>query len=115
MKIQYMLSNGAWVPASPLQLDTMFARILERETWFAPRQHREPMTTWQQVLQYLATGKELHHDDDWYAVLRLEPAPLPEIQKRLVRCDCGHTCASTLVMSASLGSACPECYDRMSD
>jgi len=28
-------------------------------------------------------------------------------------CDCGHW--STQSMSASLGSACPDCYDRMSD
>ena len=39
------------------------------------------------------------------------PDPFP----KLVRCDCGHECEAGLVMSASLGSSCPECYDKMSD
>lgn len=38
---------------------------------------------------------------------------LPEPETLL--CDCGHECERVLVMSASLGTACPECYDRMSD
>ena len=33
----------------------------------------------------------------------------------MVRCDCGHTVARNLVMSASLGTSCFDCYDRMSD
>ena len=33
----------------------------------------------------------------------------------LVKCACGHTVAKRLVMSASRGSSCPDCYDRMSD
>ena len=33
---------------------------------------------------------------------------------RRVMCDCGHECASTLVMSAARGTSCPDCYDRMS-
>lgn len=33
----------------------------------------------------------------------------------LVRCSCGHTVHRSLVMSASRGTACPDCYDRMSD
>ena len=34
---------------------------------------------------------------------------------RMIRCDCGHTVASNLVMSASTGTSCPDCYDRMSE
>lgn len=34
---------------------------------------------------------------------------------RLVRCACGHTVTTGQVMSASLGTSCPDCYDRMSD
>lgn len=34
---------------------------------------------------------------------------------RLVRCDCGHEVPAELVMSASLGSTCPDCYDKWSD
>jgi hypothetical protein len=32
-----------------------------------------------------------------------------------VKCDCGHSVPASQVMSASLGTACPDCYDRMSD
>jgi len=40
-----------------------------------------------------------------------------EVQRQnnpLTRCDCGHTVPRNLVMSASLGTSCPDCYDRMS-
>lgn len=33
----------------------------------------------------------------------------------LVRASCGHTVSRAVVMSASLGTACPACYDRLSD
>lgn len=33
----------------------------------------------------------------------------------MVRCDCGHTVAKHLVMRASRGTACADCYDRMSE
>jgi hypothetical protein len=36
---------------------------------------------------------------------------LPE----MVECDCGHECGAAMVMSASMGTACPDCYDMMSD
>jgi len=35
-------------------------------------------------------------------------------QPELVRCSCGHSVARQLVMTASLGTACPDCYDEMS-
>jgi len=37
------------------------------------------------------------------------------VQVSMVRCFCGHTVSATMVMSASMGSSCPDCYDRMSD
>lgn len=33
----------------------------------------------------------------------------------LKKCDCGHTVPRIHVMSASRGTACPDCYDRMSE
>jgi hypothetical protein len=32
----------------------------------------------------------------------------------LHRCDCGHSVPRSTVMNTSTGTACPECYDRMS-
>lgn len=33
----------------------------------------------------------------------------------LARCDCGHSVPENQRMRASLGTSCPDCYDRMSD
>jgi hypothetical protein len=32
----------------------------------------------------------------------------------MVRCSCGHTIPRDQVMAATLGSSCPDCYDRLS-
>lgn len=32
----------------------------------------------------------------------------------MVKCDCGHSVPQGQRMSASLGTSCPDCYDRMS-
>lgn len=36
---------------------------------------------------------------------------LPE----MVECDCGHECGAGMVMSASRGTSCPDCYDTLSN
>jgi len=33
----------------------------------------------------------------------------------MVKCSCGHTIPKSQVMSASRGTSCPDCYDRMSN
>ena len=43
---------------------------------------------------------------------KIKPAPRPAPQ--MVRCDCGHLVRAGQRMSASMGSSCPNCYDRMS-
>lgn len=52
-----------------------------------------------------------------------ETTPLDEIEAarlqpmrpaKMVRCGCGHTVPAYLVMNASLGTSCPDCYDDMS-
>lgn len=32
----------------------------------------------------------------------------------LIKCDCGHSVPAGSVMNASVGTSCPDCYDRMS-
>lgn len=41
--------------------------------------------------------------------------PIIEKKVKMITCNCGHTVHETAVMSASLGTSCPDCYDRMSD
>ena len=42
-------------------------------------------------------------------------APVVERVVAMKKCSCGHTVPVALVMSASMGSSCPDCYDRMSE
>ncbi len=52
-----------------------------------------------------------HYYDHSYGVIgRKHNASAPE----MVRCSCGHTVPRSQVMQASHGTACPDCYDRMS-
>jgi len=43
--------------------------------------------------------------------IAIHTQPEPE----MVNCSCGCTIEKSLVMSASMGSSCPDCYDRMSE
>ncbi len=51
---------------------------------------------------------------EWYQKIRLIPAVNPQPKAELIECDCGHAIAKDTVMWASMGSSCPDCYDRMS-
>lgn len=115
MNIQTKLSNGSWI--NETEIEKVLDMVINRESWFAPRVKREPMTTRQQVLDFLASGKTINYGDDWYAVVRDADAFQPRQVKQVIeiKCDCGHTVAKNLVMNASLGTSCPDCYDRMSD
>ena len=53
-----------------------------------------------------------YYDHSVGYIRRKRPAPPPQ---RLVKCDCGHSVEPVLVMNASSGTSCPDCYDRMSD
>ena len=75
-----------------------------------------------EIMAKLAAGEVLKYDCDWYAKIRcgniadakraatMAARPVPV----MVRCDCGCTVEKSLVMNASTGTACPDCYDRMS-
>ena len=70
-KFQRQLATGTWTDETDeTYINSFLDRVLARETWFAPRVEREPMTTREQVLAYLATGKTLQYGDDWYATVR---------------------------------------------
>lgn len=61
---------------------------------------------------------ELGRTPETTALDELEAVAIERAQgttRDMVRCGCGHTVARSLVMSASLGTCCPNCYDRLSD
>jgi len=112
MELQYQLSNGNW------------ANCNDRTEEFLARCEEQAQIDRSAVLSLLNEGRELRNSpSDWYSVCRdLEAierirearrAAAPPVQ--MVKCSCGHTVPRMSVMSASIGSSCPECYDRMSN
>ena len=114
MQLLKQYSNGTWGRIEEERIDFYIENILKRESWLAPRLKREPMTTKEDVLNYLKTGKELHWDDEWYAVIKMDMPKKPTAPVEMEKCDCGHTVPKCTAMSTSTGTSCPDCYDRMS-
>ena len=109
-----MNSTGRWADVPAEKLPRLFDLVIERESWFAPRKNRTPMTTHAEVEALLATGQDLPYGDDWYQVLRAKQVPQATQPITLVLCDCGHSVHAVSVMHASLGTSCVDCYDRLS-
>mgnify|MGYP001586675630 CR=1 FL=1 len=111
-----MNSIGRWADVPADKLPRLLDLVLTRESWFAPRQNRTPMTTHAEVEALLATGQDLPYGDDWYQVLRAKQMSQQAENAgiTLVACDCGHSVQPISVMHASLGTSCPDCYDRLS-
>jgi hypothetical protein len=68
----------------------------------------------------LAASVGVRVDDHYNASTRYDiiAAAIAKATGRLpemVECDCGHECGAEMVMSASMGTACPDCYDTLSD
>lgn len=49
-----------------------------------------------------------------HSMAMIRAANVPKKQVEMKKCDCGCTIPKMSVMSASMGSSCPDCYDRMS-
>ena len=72
-----------------------------RETWQAMRREDRVLFKLGRV-RLLCAEAELKR-------ARSRPASVREI-----RANCGHLIPANLLMNASMGTACPDCYDRMS-
>jgi hypothetical protein len=126
MNLQYQLSSGAWRDCGD-RTEAFLARCekfngigTDGKMCAAFRAVR--LLTRDEVLVALADGQSLRNDiADWYSNCRdcsgVEAAALRAAQPtaEMRRCSCGHTVPDNSVMSASRGSSCPRCYDRMSD
>ena len=109
------LSNGKWHQVEQ-NTEWYINGVIEQESWIAPLENREPMTRTDDVLAALASGAVLRYGTDWYESIRASVVAQPATAQRaiLTRCSCGHAVAASQVMSASLGTSCPDCYDQMS-
>lgn len=82
---------------------------------FAPEHHSTD-----QYPSLLEWGKQNMLDSARLAGMKAERAANPPPQatrpaERTIECSCGHEVPQSQVMSASRGTSCPDCYDRMSD
>lgn len=114
MRFQHQLSNGTWFDTEPQYIERYVARAVARDAYFAQREQRAQMTA-DDVLTALTAGKVLPHDTDWYAKIRDADARKmqPVAHLTQTRCDCGHS--ATHPMTTRRGTACPDCYDRLSE
>jgi hypothetical protein len=124
MKLEYCLGSGSmgvqWAEAGERT-----AEFLDRavESLQDPKLVGARKATREQIMQALERGAEVSIGEEFDAKIRCAEATerrraarlatRPQIE--MVKCDCGHTVARSLVMSASLGSSCADCYDRMSN
>lgn len=127
LKLQYQESNGKWYDCD--DRTEYFLELCEKNNGvnekgeIVPAFRATRLLTHDEVVKALQSGEILRNDkEDWYSKCRSyavieariaarQPSPEPE----MVKCSCGHTIEAGLVMVASLGTACPDCYDRLSD
>ena len=114
MNHQRQLCNGQWIDISDEKASELLDRSIAFQAGVARMLEETPMTN-EQLMAELAAGRSLRFDTDWYMNIRVKPAPQIRQTPELVRCSCGHSVPRTLVMNTSTGTACPDCYDRMSD
>jgi len=119
MRLQYQLSNGSWIDCGDRTEEFLGYCVANRQR---VRGEWVNMTK-NEAINALLAGDRLRNDEnDWYSYCRCGNAHQAMIAARqaatppvkLVKCACGHTVPSGLVMSASLGTSCCDCYDRMS-
>jgi len=120
MKLQRRLDNASWIDED--RKSEFIARAVARDAEIAQYTKQVPKTE-QEIRDILTTGATIPYGQDWYAELRdanAQPCPRPERRQwdypngRLLDCSCT-VYYQGQVMSASLGSTCQECYDRMSN
>lgn len=128
MRLQYQLSNGSWHNCENRTEE--FLVLCQKNNGpdetgkkIVPRFRATRDLTRDEVVEYLGTGATLRNDPaDWYSECRDGDAVDRIMAERRARqkpvemidCSCGHTVPRSSVMSASLGTSCPDCYDRMS-
>jgi hypothetical protein len=111
-KLQKQISTGNWIDVD----ETEASRIVEMAM-------QKYSATFENIMKMVEAKPGLNYDTDtretaWYMNFRIKPEPR---QPRPVdypdgrRLDCGCLVYDRAeIMSASLGSSCPDCYDRMS-
>jgi len=127
INLQYQVSTGNWTDCGDRSEEFLLRcesqNGPDEQGKIVPRFRATRNLNREEVVMALQAGQILrNHAEDWYsncrsgAVVERRLAEKRAKQKpvEMVQCDCGHTVAGHLVMRASLGTACPDCYDDMS-
>jgi len=108
--LQYQTSRGDWVNCN----GGWDGKGGDRTEEFLALCEQNTGMSREEVIASLESGKTLRNDPaDWYSNCRFEPTPRPPREIITIQCDCGHETENP--MSASMGSSCTDCYDRMSN
>jgi hypothetical protein len=121
--LQRQQSNGEWYDVETDHIERFLALCAEHNGADAagavvPRHRAVRDLDRNEIIGALSAGKVLRNDSaDWYSNCRLRrpEATCAAAQPDLVMCDCGHRIERIIVMRASRGTCCPDCYDHMSD
>ena len=104
----YVGSMGkSWKTPTPEELEKAIAGAMAIEG-----------KTREEIVAILESGRSVkwrkspnfYYDHSYGVIGRKRDAPVVE----MVECDCGHSAPRDQWMSASLGTSCFDCYDRMS-
>ena len=122
LKLQYQLSNGSWVDCG--DPEKFISRCEENNGLdnggnIVPSFRSVRNLTRAEVISALNAGKKLRNSpEDWYSNCRSGSSHAASQPAResieMIKCSCGHIVPRGSVMSASMGTSCPDCYDRMS-
>ena len=115
MKLEHLTMTDGYVGGMGKSWKTLTETTIEEAITGAMEMNN---MTREQVIATLESGKALkwgkspnfYYDHSYALIGRRRDAPAVEMQA----CDCGHTIPRALVMNASMGTSCPDCYDRMS-
>lgn len=116
MELEYMTMTNGYVGSFGKTWNTPTPETLEQAISGAMALEDK---TREQIVAILEAGRSVkwcqspnfYYDHSYGVIGRKRTAPPVE----LVSCDCGHSVPISQRMNASLGTSCPDCYDRMSD
>ena|SRR3990167_6302370 len=116
MELEHMTMTDGYVGSFGKSWKTPTSNDLERAIQGAIRIEGK---TREQIVSILESGKSVrwcespnyYYDHSYGVIGRKRTAP-PVV---MVQCDCGHSVPRGQRMNASIGTACPDCYDRMSN
>lgn len=116
MELQHMTMTDGYIGSMCKIWKTPTPEMLEKAITGAMEMSGK---TREQIVAILESGGSVkwchspnYYYDHSYGVIGRKRIASPV---RMVKCDCGHEVPEGQRMMASIGTSCPDCYDRMSE